>query len=138
FKYNDTFSLPPDNYTNTAWDDIFPPGAGFITHPQFSPNISGLAVFHQLHCINQLRLGFYQTETQNLGFPYDPAHARHCFDYLRQSIMCAADSNIEPIVNELNGISGWGNQRVCRDFEGLAEWAERWKATEDHGSGLGI
>lgn len=61
-------------------------------------------------------------------------HARHCFDYLRQSIMCAADSNLEPVNAELGGVTGWGSERVCRDWTELRKWAGRWKS----GTNVGI
>lgn len=58
-----------------------------------------------------------------------PGHVRHCFDYLRQSIMCAADSNIEPVDKKLGGVTGWGSVRVCRSFDTLVAWAS------EHSSG---
>jgi hypothetical protein len=56
-----------------------------------------------------------------------PGHLRHCFDYLRQSLMCGADTNLEPVKEDLGGVTGWGNPRVCRDHEQLVRWAEEWK-----------
>jgi hypothetical protein len=44
--------------------------------------------------------------------------------------MCAVDSNLEPVDFELGGVTGWGSERVCRDFAGLMEWAEEWKAAK--------
>lgn len=54
----------------------------------------------------------------------DPHHLRHCFDYLRQSLICAADTNLEPVNFELGGVTGWQFNRTCRDFEGIKKWAE--------------
>lgn len=53
------------------------------------------------------------------------AHIRHCIDYLRQSVMCHADTNLEPIVRE-GGVSGFGTEKQCRNFTRLAEWANIW------------
>ncbi|KAH7402390.1 hypothetical protein DE146DRAFT_610019, partial [Phaeosphaeria sp. MPI-PUGE-AT-0046c] len=114
---------------------IFLVGQGFVLHPQLSPNTSGISVFYQLHCLNMLRVGYYQAHQSSSSFidngkgqkaQHEPAHARHCFDYLRQSIMCAADATFEPVVLELGGITGWGVDRVCRDFEQLSAWAAEW------------
>ncbi|KAF2750982.1 hypothetical protein M011DRAFT_396168, partial [Sporormia fimetaria CBS 119925] len=143
FKYNRTYTLPPTNETNAAWNDIFPNGAGFVQHPTLAPNTSGIAIFHQLHCLNQIRIGYYNTNRTlsdeiDPDFPDQPAHTRHCFDYLRQSLMCAADSNIEPVNSKLGGVTGWGNMRVCRRFDEVVEWAEKWKSGENQGSGLGV
>lgn len=60
-------------------------------------------------------------------------HTSHCFEYLRQSIMCSADSTLEPADNSLMGFLGWGFQRQCRSHDELLHWAEKWKAFEMHG-----
>ncbi|KAF2799681.1 hypothetical protein K505DRAFT_294208 [Melanomma pulvis-pyrius CBS 109.77] len=138
FHYNRTFSLPPNPTTNDAWDSLFPQGSGFIQHPALAPNQSGIAVFHQLHCLNGLRKQYYAALDQNRNNDtmeiearsgdghVNPAHARHCFDLIRQSLMCAADTNIEPVNADLGGITGWGGERKCRDFQSVFEWAGRW------------
>lgn len=54
-------------------------------------------------------------------------HAEGCFDYLRQSILCHADTNIEPLVPELYGVNT-AIPRVCRDIGKVIEWSERWKS----------
>ena len=70
----------------------------------------------------------------------NPHHVAHCFDYLRQALMCAADSNLEDVVvmddesgTPVEGAPGWGTKRVCRDFEGLRAWSEKWRAGEGNG-----
>ncbi|KAF2024504.1 hypothetical protein EK21DRAFT_104617 [Setomelanomma holmii] len=70
-----------------------------------------------------------------------PTHIAHCFDYLRQALQCAADSNLEDVIEKKNEegeitqeAPGWGGTRVCRDFEGLREWSAKWRA----GEGMGI
>ena len=60
-------------------------------------------------------------------------HVAHCFDYLRQGILCSADSSIEPAVDSLNGFLGAGFPRQCRDFEELKNWAEKHRAFDAHG-----
>jgi hypothetical protein len=61
-------------------------------------------------------------------------HLDHCFEYLRQALMCAADSNLEDLVVDEKGEAtapGWGTKRVCRDFEKLSRWSTKWRASED-------
>ena len=53
-----------------------------------------------------------------------PPHMRHCFDYLRQALLCAADSTLEPFRTDLGGVTGWGFPRMCRNYDELKEWAE--------------
>ncbi|ORY05913.1 hypothetical protein BCR34DRAFT_490529, partial [Clohesyomyces aquaticus] len=139
FYYNRMFSYPPDAKTDAAWDSVYPRGLGFIHHPVLAPNQSGLAVFHQLHCLHGLRNQYYlaieqskngSRSARNNDEHSDPGHVRHCFDLLRQSIMCAADTNVEPIKPNLGGITGWGHERRCRDFRSVFEWAGKWSYVE--------
>jgi hypothetical protein len=51
FTYNRTFAEVPSNESNAAWETLFPARGGFFKHPQLAPDGSGLAVFHQLHCL---------------------------------------------------------------------------------------
>ncbi|KAF2189208.1 hypothetical protein K469DRAFT_764161, partial [Zopfia rhizophila CBS 207.26] len=69
-------------------------GSGLITHPTLSPYPSTLSAFHQLHCLDLLRLRCYNSlfEREIMEDHLQPTHLRHCFDYLRSSIICAADS----------------------------------------------
>ncbi|RAL62701.1 hypothetical protein DID88_004544 [Monilinia fructigena] len=51
----------------------------------------------------------------------DPLHWLHCFDYLRQTILCNADGTLEPPRVDSRGkenVDGMG-ERQCRDPEEL-------------------
>ncbi|KAA8565466.1 hypothetical protein EYC84_009326 [Monilinia fructicola] len=51
----------------------------------------------------------------------DPLHWLHCFDYLRQTILCNADGTLEPPKLDSRGkenVDGMG-ERQCRDPEEL-------------------
>ena len=73
-------------------------------------------------------------ELEDFDFGIDRTpHAAHCFEYLRQSLMCSADSSLEPAENARAGFLGWGFQRQCRDFRSLMVWAETWRAFDAHG-----
>lgn len=54
-------------------------------------------------------------------------HVTHCFDFLRQCVECSADTNIEPVNWDLGGVTGWGFERVCGDFDAVKKYAEEWK-----------
>ena len=58
---------------------------------------------------------------------------RHCIDYLRQSLMCAADTNLERVDPKLGGATGWGFERRCRDIVRIRDWAEEWRASDSMG-----
>lgn len=51
-------------------------------------------------------------------------HARHCFDYLRQALICAADSTMEPGNMTTKRVTGFGAVHKCRDYDGLVAWTE--------------
>jgi hypothetical protein len=48
-------------------------------------------------------------------------HSTHCYDYLRQSIMCAADTTLEG-KSELG--PGWGSKHECKDYDAVVAWAD--------------
>lgn len=47
----------------------------------------------------------------------------HCFDYLRQALICAADPALEERDDTIGGVRGWGTTHQCRNFEALKKWA---------------
>jgi hypothetical protein len=50
-------------------------------------------------------------------------HVTHCFDYLRQSAMCAGDSALEGLSETVKGMTdGWGNTHVCKKNNELVQW----------------
>ena len=105
-----------------------------------APNISVISVFHQLHHLYTIRPAFYaeqadQSEDLDLGHSRK-RHAGHCFEYLRQSILCAADSSIEPAAakqRDDHEFLGWNVARQCRDYEQLKRRAEERRAFDAHG-----
>ncbi|KAJ6035864.1 hypothetical protein N7540_000143 [Penicillium herquei] len=72
-------------------------------------------------------------EEKEKQYEHAPRHMRHCFDYLRQSLMCAADATLEPVDAALGGVTGWGAERVCRDYTALAAWATERRASNAQG-----
>ncbi|PYI04755.1 hypothetical protein BO78DRAFT_347040 [Aspergillus sclerotiicarbonarius CBS 121057] len=130
-EYNSTFTLHPSPESDAAWDSLFPKGKGFVKHPTIAPETSGIVVYHGLHCLNALREVYYAAVdgqlshmTEEHDHQTDPHHVRHCFDYLRQSLMCSADTNLEPVTKDLKGVTGWGFSRTCRNLDSVKSWAE--------------
>lgn len=55
-------------------------------------------------------------------------HLAHCFDYIRQGIMCAADTTLEWSVTHPGAlVTGWGIAHQCRDWNGFEEWQKKKK-----------
>jgi hypothetical protein len=61
-------------------------------------------------------------------------HQAHCFEYLRQTILCNMDSTLEGTVDEGGSgkqFFGMGDTRVCRSYQHGKAWAERWRQNDD-------
>ena len=79
---------------------------------------------------NMIRIGLYGALT---GDKEQVGHAQHCIEYLRQNIICAADTTLEPIKPEDNGVDGFGNKHNCRNYSAVKEWAELYRGTDTAG-----
>ncbi|KAF3802774.1 Cyclochlorotine biosynthesis protein O [Colletotrichum gloeosporioides] len=87
-----------------------------------------LDVFHQLHCLNALRMSVWP---EYYSDPYYAAilekdHLAHCIDSIRQSIMCHSD--ITPLVLQWDDNLQKSRHRAnlphsCRNFDKIREWA---------------
>ena len=109
--------LTPENtihyqiFTDDAereWSSIFPEGGGFL---RLGPEgrLFGLALFHQLHCLARIRRAMNVRQSSE--------HVHHCFNYLRQAILCEANPTIEPVIPILGRRSVNAEiPRVCRDW----------------------
>lgn len=91
------------------------------------------SLFHQLHCLASIRI-FMSVIRQAMGrndtfqiekVVLDPRedHMAHCFDYLRQSLMCHGDMTLEWPRTEPDGsrvaVDGWGVEHQCKSWVGL-------------------
>ncbi|KAI0318449.1 hypothetical protein OF83DRAFT_1056870 [Amylostereum chailletii] len=65
-----------------------------------------VAMLHQLRCLDIVRDAFVN------GSGIGPL-TRHCLNYLRQSILCLADTRLEPV------IVSFSSDYVCSDWEAL-------------------
>lgn len=136
--------------------------------------VRSVSLFHQIHCLNELRLGYYSNlnasnTSMNMNIPSDDTnseassssssllsegnssilerrrpkhdhgenHMKHCFDYLRQAITCAADMSLEHLHESSGsifpGVDGWGSKHQCRDYNEVSEWAIRYRASGGEG-----
>jgi hypothetical protein len=110
-------------------------------------NVYQLNVFHQLHCLRNIRSYIvmplrnktssnYTFDDTNLSSDLQFQHTLHCVDFLRRVLMCNADltlmdTNIDP------GFKGYG-PRQCVDWEAVREWLgknawDRQRFHTDHG-----
>ena len=77
-----------------------------------------------------IRHALYDTWDNEKHSHAGPQHYTHCLEYLRQSIMCSADSNLEYRLPGPDGVKrtlGWNLHR-CRDFDAMVRWSQEWRA----------
>jgi len=72
----------------------------------------------------KLSLNIMETEEGEL-LTRQMLHINHCFDYIRQGIMCAGDMSLEGAIkgtadlqptDDLRRINGWGSSHECKNF----------------------
>ncbi|KAH6675787.1 hypothetical protein B0J14DRAFT_372239 [Halenospora varia] len=137
FRYNRTFGERPSNKTNKAWDELFPLQGGYFRHPRIALERSALAVFHQLHCLDGIRKGYwtvYDAATEgrkiveeDIPFMASPPHIRHCIDLLRNSLMCQPDLTVEAKDMKKGGVTGFGTEHTCKSWNQLNDWVTTWE-----------
>ncbi|KAI9146895.1 Oxidase ustYa [Paramyrothecium foliicola] len=79
-----------------------------------------IAVFHQLHCLSTLMTSYGRAVISRQP-PEDLEHDAHCFDLLRQALLCAADTTVEGQTS--HGL-GWGSVHQCKDMDAIKAWIE--------------
>ncbi|KAF8849623.1 hypothetical protein BDZ45DRAFT_732120 [Acephala macrosclerotiorum] len=154
---------PPTEYNNRLWKQTYSHMNTHITEEEAKqlpnktmpePPYEGsgylivLNIFHDLHCIDSLRLALYYFLDDQWNSTYNPytlfehlddalwakggrdlsiMHLDHCIDALRQSTQCNGD--ITPNVYQWS--EKWGEVRAwatvvheCRNFDNIVDWAK--------------
>jgi len=154
FEKNELFAERPNPETDAAWDKLLPPGRGFVFIKDWKKYdlppgeetdwgmIYSVAVFHQMHCLGQLRrftwmfldaiVGNDTSVRQgivDLFHKGDHAdHIHHCYDYLRQTISCGGDMTMEWPRTEKDGrrfaVDGWGIPHECKNWDMIMEYMD--------------
>ncbi|KAF2197593.1 hypothetical protein GQ43DRAFT_199641 [Delitschia confertaspora ATCC 74209] len=163
FARDPIFSEPHSPDGDAAWDSLMPEGRGFVLveNPEKYgyhggvPTEKGVdrfsvSVFHQLHCLGMIRASYYKrnSTTQPIGHLEGDVppeildevhnhHIAHCFDYLRQALMCSADTTIEwakvQSTGERNQVDGWGiPHETCKDWNSVLKWMDENKAPAEY------
>ncbi|OAA43928.1 hypothetical protein BBO_04284 [Beauveria brongniartii RCEF 3172] len=147
FEFKTLYGTGLSNESETAWNALMPVGRGFVVikNDTVIPDQPGLnqsvveqkamvSVFHQLHCLYMTREGYYSA-LEGKPSQVSSAHLMHCFDYLRQTIMCFSDTTLEwlPAPPKDTGSTGWGFEHKCRDFDAISRWVEDNRLKTTHG-----
>lgn len=173
FEKNELYAARPNVESNAAWDKLLPPGRGFVFLPDWKTydipeegevtpwgTIYSVAVFHQMHCLGQLRRftwmfldAIVANGTEGVDLRKEviktfhvgdhSEHIHHCFDYLRQTIQCGGDMAMEWPRTEPTGqrfaVDGWGIPHECKNwvsYDCVKGNAERKLTSVGHDYGL--
>ncbi|KEQ90518.1 hypothetical protein AUEXF2481DRAFT_9415 [Aureobasidium subglaciale EXF-2481] len=137
-----------DTYGDQLWDGLVPIGAGYVRVPNprqyrlpasqvVKDNGTGYAemyqasVIHQLHCMGVLR---NYTRAYEAGIPPPFGghfHVKHCIEYVRQAILCTADTTLEQ-ANAGGGFTAQGAVPQCRDWNLVKGFLETNRADDFH------
>ena len=145
FERDDLFAGPSSKERDEAWSMMMPAGDGFVLIANDTAQrtydlplgksseygqIYDISVFHQLHCLAHIRRHLFTMQASmdrdNMEEIYEMLlhpqedHVFHCFDYIRQALMCAGDMTIEWPRKEKDGrrfaVDGWGITHQCKDW----------------------
>ncbi|KAI0919670.1 hypothetical protein AcW1_003136 [Taiwanofungus camphoratus] len=112
------------------WNASLPSG-GVLLHlgPTLRP--FSLSMLHQLRCLDILReilVAFYADESSTAQVE-KPHLAKHCMNYLRQMVLCRADTRLESVrAPKGHGTTVWEVTHVCKDWSAVLSAAEQnWK-----------
>lgn len=86
-----------------------------------------LSAHHELHCLKRVQLAFvnlahsyyHKADGEKRGemLEAEARHVEHCFDYLRQGIVCAGDATLEGPDPGRRSLSGYGTVHRCRAWD---------------------
>ncbi|KAG9220404.1 hypothetical protein CCMSSC00406_0006669 [Pleurotus cornucopiae] len=151
------FQAPPSAELDARWAGLYDFGISRIPRfqaarlPNRTEEIPGdegnfiieLDVFHEIHCLNQIRKALYPDHYPDMRMddPSTAEHVNHCIDSIRQSLMCSSD--VSTIVWQWDAAvrrafpKGSVVHR-CRDFERIKEWALERRTKEKYNTSLHV
>lgn len=141
FAPDDFGLLDLEEYTAKNFPDMLRPSM------QGDYKLVDTSMAHQLHCLQSI-MEHVSGAMSGGGHSGHPAHSHndihshskrmedhswhigHCFDYIRQGIMCCGDTALEgqaisgAFPKGLQGSDGWGTKHVCKDYGEIKGWIE--------------
>jgi hypothetical protein len=86
---------------------------------------------HQLHCVYWVMSEYHRVlhhgpngEEYFIDPTHNSYHTSHCFNYIRQAILCGLDTTLEGGGEGVGVADGSGQSHVCRNREQSIEWLE--------------
>lgn len=124
------------------WLELVPKGLGYVQvdnpsdhdnlpHPLkgYANTVFTTSMTHQLHCLHAIAEVYSGLISDPSRIPAQiPGHMSHCFEYLRQSIMCCGDTALEgqhtTFPKSVQGSDGWDAKHVCKDYDAVYKYLE--------------
>ncbi|KAF3018841.1 hypothetical protein E8E14_006202 [Neopestalotiopsis sp. 37M] len=128
-----------DDEAELLWRDLVPSNDGAVLATNITTGFHFWAIpamFHQLRCLREIRHEFIAlsrsgAEARRFMSDRGPgssyANVSYCFDYVRQSILCHADTTLHPVAQltpEQKIIDGNALWHMCKDDSILYQWAQ--------------
>ncbi|KAF5870033.1 uncharacterized protein Bfra_010179 [Botrytis fragariae] len=133
---------------NEAWHNILP-GHGVVALPESyvkknkipestathlyagdtePKHIYFIESYHVLHCLRMIRSLYHSMDYGLPKEPYLPPldHPYHCFDRIRQFIMCNPDYTLVPNIAGQDKSDWTQPNKKCLDWDALRDWAEKY------------
>jgi len=122
------FNEPTIHYAvddDAQWNSTLPLGSGMIhLGPERRP--FSISLFHQLRCLDILRREIHARTKAGDKASQASELSSHCMNYLRQMILCRADTRLEPGRHHYGPhITGWTITGTCNDYEAVFSAANR-------------
>ncbi|ORY68520.1 uncharacterized protein BCR38DRAFT_335865 [Pseudomassariella vexata] len=131
------------------WLSIVPKGLGYllVKNPEQYDNLPTpleeqgdkfvvtTSMTHQLHCLYAIAEVYASLSSGKMTPTEMPWHLNHCFDYIRQGIMCAGDVAVEgkqtTFPEGFVGSDGWDAKHVCKDYNQVLDYLEKNAANDE-------
>lgn len=112
-----------DLWDDEEWGKLFP-SDGFARVGPLNRTFV-ISLYHQFHCLDVIRVGFLVNRT------HAAQHIQHCLRYLRQILLCHADTTLEPDIPQMAADGRWhhtangvGAMHRCKDWTVLRKFME--------------
>ncbi|KAH7410096.1 hypothetical protein DE146DRAFT_732918 [Phaeosphaeria sp. MPI-PUGE-AT-0046c] len=126
-----------EDEASEAWDSILAGHGVVAIEPEYAaakslpdtvvlPNSGGrlayvIEAYHAIHCIAGIRKHYMALDRNETKY-WSSGHDRHCFDALRQYVMCNIDDTLLHTWGHRD--AGHDQEKKCHNWDRLREWAE--------------
>jgi len=119
-------------FADDDWKSLFPSSSGWV---ELGGNFYALSMYHQMHCLDTMRYAYVAARAGALSFPGNGTgvdhHMNHCLTYLREAVLCHADTTLEDTVvitdafgEKDHGATGMGMVHKCKDWVQIRDYLD--------------